>query len=98
MLSSTQVLILENGAYGKRQIAICEALDIAYHHESFGECADVNPERVAEILSTDKSFTHVSVVHCETSTGIFNNIQRIGEIVRNHAPGKKHKNVFLTRY
>ena len=67
---------------------MCKTLGIPHHHEFCGEAADVDAQRVAEILSNDPSFTHVSVVHCETSTGIFNNVEKIGEAVKKHAPSK----------
>ena len=34
----------------------------------------------------DKSITNVAMVHCETTTGIFNPTQEIGQVVRQHAP------------
>lgn len=33
---------------------------------------------------TDKAITHVAVVHCETTTGMLNPIQKVGEIVKSH--------------
>ena len=66
---------------------MCKALGIPYHHESFGERAAVDPDRVAQILADDSSFTHISMVHCETSTGIFNDTKRVGEVIRKHVPG-----------
>ena len=34
----------------------------------------------------DKAITNVAMVHCETTTGIFNPIQAVGQLVRKHAP------------
>lgn len=82
-----QVLILENGAYGKRMAKMCEATSIPYRVESFAENRIVNPERVREILKTDNSFSLVGIIHCETSSGIFNPVQEVGQIVKHLAPG-----------
>ena len=77
-------MILENGAYGKRQAKICDVLGIAYHLESFPENGAVSCERVSELLSQEagQGFSHVSVVHCETSSGVINDIQKIGETAK----------------
>ena len=42
---------------------------------------------VEEILKTDKSFTNVAVVHCETSSGVINPIKEIGQVVKTELPG-----------
>lgn len=43
-------------------------------------------KKVEEILMKDKSITNVAMVHCETTTGIFNPVEEIGQLVRKHAP------------
>lgn len=43
-------------------------------------------KKVEEILMSDKSITNVAMVHSETTTGIFNPIDKIGALVRIHAP------------
>ena len=43
-------------------------------------------KKIEEILMNDKAITNVAMVHCETTTGIFNPIQEVGQLVRKHAP------------
>ncbi|XP_033734877.1 2-aminoethylphosphonate--pyruvate transaminase-like [Pecten maximus] len=81
-----KVLLLENGAYGKRMAKICEYLGIPYHQESFPENQKVDLNRVADILRADNSFTLVSVVHCETSSGVINPVVEVGSVVRQILP------------
>lgn len=83
-----KVLILQNGAYGKRMGKICDVASIPYHMEDFPENSIVEPSRVSEILKENSSFTHVSIVHCETSSGVFNPVEEVGKIVKTLAPGK----------
>ncbi len=83
-----QVLILENGAYGLRQVKMCEYMGIDYHHESFGEKTPVDPHRVRGLLKKDRSFTHISIVHCETSVGLLNPITDVGRVVREVVPSQ----------
>ena len=63
-------------------------MGIDCHHETFGEKKSVNVNTVRDILKSDNSFTHVSIVHCETSVGIFNPITEVGKAVRELAPSK----------
>ena len=84
-----QILILENGAYGRRQVEICKVLGISYHHESFSETGTIDPERVNDIMSRDGNcFSHVGIVHCETSSGVFNDVEAIGQIIKKYCPSK----------
>jgi len=66
-----KLLVIVNGAYGKRIAAIASALRI-----------DTVTLRYAEnAMSDDGKITNVVVVHCETTTGMVNPIREIGEIV-----------------
>lgn len=84
--SGGKVLILENGAYGKRMGKICECMGIDCHIESFPENNYVDVSRVENILKEDKSYTLVAIVHCETSSGVFNPVEQVGNIVKQYCP------------
>jgi 2-aminoethylphosphonate-pyruvate transaminase len=76
-----KVLILINGAYGHRAKRI---LDIARRATATYETAEDTPPDLAEVeraLKSDPSITHVFAVHCETTSGIRNPIEAIGEVV-----------------
>lgn len=85
--SGGKVLILENGAYGKRMGKICECMGIECRVESFPEDSYVDVFRVENILKEDKSYTMVAIVHCETSSGVFNPVVEVGKVVKAHCPG-----------
>ena len=78
-----QVLIIENGAYGQRMVKICRTLNIPHEVVSFGETERVQVDRIASQLQADR-YTHVAIVHCETSSGILNPIEEIGQLVSSH--------------
>lgn len=81
-----KILVCTNGAYGDRIGVIAKTLGIdAVIHKDI-ETESTNVEKVEEILMNDKSITNVAMVHCETTTGIFNPINQIGPLVRKHAP------------
>ncbi len=79
---SGKVLIAQNGAYGKRMAAICEILRIDHAVATFPEDQVVDPLVIARHLEEDPGLTHVAVVHCETTTGIMNPVEEVGEVVR----------------
>ncbi len=81
---SGKVLILVNGSYGERMIKICDVLNIPKVVLRNPENEVPNLESLREELAKDPEITHVAAVHCETTTGIINPIQLIGEIVKGH--------------
>jgi 2-aminoethylphosphonate-pyruvate transaminase len=79
-----KLLVLANGAYGQRIGQIAQRCGINHVVQDSGELAAPDLARLNDTLSTDKAITHVAVVHCETTTGMLNPIQKIGEIVKSH--------------
>lgn len=77
-----KMLVLVNGAYGRRIAHIADVLKIATVTLSDPETRKPDPARVAAALDEDLGITHVAVVHCETTTGIVNPVEAIGEVVR----------------
>ncbi|WEJ03700.1 2-aminoethylphosphonate--pyruvate transaminase [Pseudomonas sp. FJ2-5-13] len=79
-----KVLVLINGAYGKRLAKICEVLGREF---STFETAEDEPTTAADVdrlLHADSAITHVALIHCETSTGILNPLAQIAEVVKRH--------------
>ena len=76
-----KVLIIVNGAYGKRMKTICQVGGIDHTALEFPENTIPDVNAVAEALAADDAITNVAVVHCETTTGIMNPIQEIGAVV-----------------
>ncbi len=75
------VLVLINGAYGKRLAKLTAMMG---RRTSVFETADDVPttaEDVERLLAGDASITHVGLIHCETSTGIENPLQAIAAVV-----------------
>ncbi len=83
------LLIVANGAYGKRMNTICDYYGIQHHIMLFEETQPVDARKVDSYLQEHPEVTHVSVVHCETTTGILNPLKDIAEVV------KKHGKIFI---
>ncbi len=78
-----KILIISNGAYGER---IVKTVKQAKKNYTVYEChynEQPKAEKVAEILAEDNAITHVVIVHCETTSGILNDIESIGKVVKN---------------
>lgn len=76
-----KLLIIINGAYGKRLAKIASVLKIKTVTLEYSENKTPNLLEIEETLNNDKEITNVSVVHCETTTGIINPVIGIGELV-----------------
>ena len=77
-----KVLICSNGAYGERMTQICDHAKIPYLH--YAQTYDKVPDasHIAKLLAEDTSITHVAMVHSETTSGILNDIESVGRVVR----------------
>ena len=79
-----KVLVLINGAYGKRMAKICEVLGRDFTTVETAEDESANAADVDRLLHADPAITHVALVHCETSTGLLNPLPQIAQVVKEH--------------
>jgi len=77
-----KLLVIVNGAYGRRIAQMAKMLKINTRVLEYPENTLPNFDEIETVLDEDSLITDVSVVHCETTTGIINPIKRIGEIVK----------------
>lgn len=77
-----KLAVLSNGAYGRRIAEIAERLHIPQIDLRFDECERPDSRLLAELLSDDPAITHVAVVHCETTTGILNDIASVAKTAK----------------
>ena len=76
-----KLLVLINGAYGRRINWICSYYKRATAILEWPEDQPVDPARVATTLADDQAITHVAVVHCETTSGVLNPIAEVARVV-----------------
>lgn len=79
-----KVLVLINGAYGKRLAKICEVIGRSFSTFETAEDEPTTATDVERLLRADDSITHVALIHCETSTGILNPLPEIAQVVAQH--------------
>jgi len=75
------VLVLVNGAYGKRMARLTEMMGRRLSVIEAADDAAITGADVARALDADRSITHVGLIHCETSTGILNPLPEIAAAV-----------------
>jgi 2-aminoethylphosphonate-pyruvate transaminase len=79
-----KLLVLANGAYGRRMAQIARRQRIPCAIIDSGELSPPNLAHLDAALDSDPGITHVAVVHCETTTGMLNPVAEIGRIVKSH--------------
>ncbi|WOQ16519.1 2-aminoethylphosphonate--pyruvate transaminase [Raineyella sp. W15-4] len=79
-----KVLILANGAYGRRMTTIADMLRLPHTTIDFPDTAVVDVDRVGAALDADPAITHVAMVHCETTTGLLNPLAEVCRIAQAH--------------
>lgn len=77
-----KMLVVINGAYGRRIGQIARALRIGNVALNSPETQTPDAKEVAAALERDGAITHVAIVHCETTTGILNPVREVGAVVR----------------
>lgn len=72
-----RLLIIANGAYGKRMAAIADYYKLDYVMVALKETELITPAIVEEALKNHPGISHLSLVHSETTTGLLNPIEEI---------------------
>lgn len=84
-----KLLVIANGAYGNRIAKMASLLKVDLTHLKYAENQIPDLDEIDRTLAEDSRITHVAAVHCETTSGIVNPIDRIGSLVR------KHKRIYI---
>ena len=75
-----KLLVLVNGAYGRRMVRICEYYRRACVVQEAAEDQPVDPAALDAALAGDSAISHVVVVHCETTSGVLNPVEEIAAV------------------
>lgn len=77
-----KVLVVNNGAYGRRIGLIAERLQIDLLELTCPETEPAPLDRIRTALSADPEITHLALVHCETTTGLLNPMREVAKLAR----------------
>ncbi|MDR2620786.1 MAG: 2-aminoethylphosphonate--pyruvate transaminase [Propionibacteriaceae bacterium] len=75
------LVVAVNGAYGVRMARLAEMAGLRVRTVEYGSNEPINPDQLADVLQQLPGFTHVGVVHCETSTGLLNPLAAVADAV-----------------
>lgn len=80
------MLVLINGAYGKRMAKLVQMMGRQVTQFETPDHVPITADAVARLLQQHPGITHVGLIHCETSTGIINELAGVARVV--HEAGK----------
>jgi 2-aminoethylphosphonate-pyruvate transaminase len=82
---SKTILIVNNGSYGKRMCEMAEAHSIDFYEFKSSEIAPIDIKLLEDCIKKDHSrFSHLAVVHNETTTGLLNDISALGDLAKKY--------------
>jgi len=73
-----KILVVNNGAYGKRALEIVEIYGIPFVELTISNQEAIKPNQIIEVLDREPGITHLFFVHHETTTGLLN---PLGELI-----------------
>lgn len=79
-----RVLILDNGIYGRgfNDFVKMYSGKGVYFSDSYNNAIDVN--KLAEFLEKDHNFKYATMVHCDTPTGVLNDLSEICKVLNEY--------------
>ncbi|PSJ44436.1 2-aminoethylphosphonate--pyruvate transaminase [Zobellella endophytica] len=81
-----KLLVLSNGAYGRRMGDIARCLGLSLATVDVADTEPLSAELLTRALAADPAISHVAFVHCETTTGILNPLAELCQAAK--AAGK----------
>jgi 2-aminoethylphosphonate-pyruvate transaminase len=77
---SDKCLIVTNGAYGERMVAMASRLGLSHVVYQVAYNSSPSARDIEALLAADSMITHIAMVHCETTTGILNPLDKIAAL------------------
>ncbi|WP_028776091.1 2-aminoethylphosphonate aminotransferase [Shimazuella kribbensis] len=85
VVNDGSVLIINNGAYGKRMCEIAQTYGLNFVEFKSPPNNQIDLTALETLLQTSScKFSHLAVVHNETTTGLLNDIEKIGKLCRKY--------------
>jgi 2-aminoethylphosphonate-pyruvate transaminase len=77
-----KLLVVVNGAYGRRMVQMAQVLGIDCRAATFAEDQWPETAAVEAALDAEPGFTHLAIVHSETTSGLLNPVGPVGRLAR----------------
>ena len=75
-----KILIIDNGAYGKRMCQITEVYKIDTITFKSSSIEPIDLEALEKVISKANNLTHLAMIHHETTTGLLNDVSAVGQL------------------
>jgi 2-aminoethylphosphonate-pyruvate transaminase len=80
------IVIVNNGSYGERMCKIADIYGLNFLEYKSPEDKAINLDDLEAFMeNASTKITHLAIVHCETSTGLLNNIEAVGKLCSKYA-------------
>ena len=79
-----KVLIVNNGAYGKRMCQIAEAYEMDYIEFESSPVTPIDIKKLKKVIKAHSDISHLAVIHNETTTGLLNNLDNFGKLAKKY--------------
>jgi glycerol-3-phosphate cytidylyltransferase len=77
-----RVLIVNNGAYGKRMCQIASRYKMDYVEFTSSPIEPIDLTKLEEEIKKDSKISHLAVIHNETTTGLLNDLDDLGDLAK----------------
>lgn len=78
------VLIVNNGAYGKRMCQIASRYNMDFVEFQSSPIEPIDLEKLENEIKSNSNISHLAVIHNETTTGLLNNLDDLGAIAKKY--------------
>jgi len=79
-----KVLVVNNGAYGKRMCQITDAYGMDYIEFESSPIEPINLKELQKVIKANSDISHLAIIHNETTTGLLNNLDDFGVIAKKY--------------
>jgi len=79
--ADAKLFIINNGSYGKRMCTIADTYNLDYTEYKSSEYESLDLSEITKFIEKE-NFTHLFVIHHETTTGLLNDIKTLGNIAK----------------
>jgi len=78
------ILIVNNGAYGKRMCQIVESYGMNYIEFNSSPIEPIDLKKLKKVIKANKNISHLAMIHNETTTGLLNNLDDFGALAKKY--------------
>jgi 2-aminoethylphosphonate aminotransferase len=78
------ILIINNGAYGKRIVDIAKKYNILFQEFKSSSIEEINYKLLEKKIKQSMNIDYIAIVHNETSTGLLNNLDKVKNLAQKY--------------